>query len=156
MATAPSAVCLLGVASALPEALLNGLRARHAGVHWWVLRQPPDPAWVVPAPAATPPAVLISRDTLTAAEEASENQLRQWLHAQQWPYAVLYWPPLSTGEPLPTLLTQLAACVQLAPAPAAPPRRAWRRRAACEDCGDPACEHRLFQDLLAARASVHA
>ncbi|NIC40600.1 hypothetical protein [Aquabacterium sp. A08] len=87
--------------------------------------------------------LLLVADRPVAAEAAQEQAFRHALGALGLAYQVIY--PLAGDH---------AAAVRqaLGLAPAAP--RRLRPRWACQDCLDPACEHRLFQDLLAQRAGV--
>jgi len=156
-AAVPRRVWLLGAPAALPAALLPWLRLRHADQEWCALTDvPADGDPVCTGAAAAEAAVLISREPLAPADLAVENRLRLWLQARGWPYAVLYWPiPGGPGDSVAVLAARLAERLGLVTAPPAaepPVRQPWHPLGGCEACSDPACEHRLFQDLLARRS----
>jgi hypothetical protein len=72
---------------------------------------------------------------------------RTWLHQRQWPYQVVY----GIGQEGRTQLAHaLAADERLKGLPGLLTRAevAPRWLGACERCADPACEHRLFSQLL--------
>lgn len=75
-------------------------------------------------------------------EHATDHQaLRALLQQHALPFALVY------GEPAVQLKNALQAIAHAqGQAQASPVRSNWRW--ACEKCSDPACEHRLFGELL--------
>ncbi|HSV60104.1 MAG TPA: hypothetical protein VLJ19_14515 [Variovorax sp.] len=86
--------------------------------------------------------------TLLIAPDAGPDDpgLRERLARERVPYSVLYG---DASARLASAWQLLQPLLKVAPAPAEqePSRRAWSW--SCDKCSDPACEHRLFQDLLA-------
>lgn len=156
-ASAPRVVWLLNGSSCPAAALVDALALRHPSVQWACLKHPPvEPhALTASVQARHGQLVLLVDDASTPTE--AETRWRLWLQPRGWPHAVLPVPVVATlGPALDALLHRLTACSGLAPAAPQPPAgRPWQHWGTCEDCSDPACEHRLFQDLLA-RRSVQA
>ena len=88
--------------------------------------------------------------TLLIAPDAGpdDSGLREQLALERNPYSVLHGDASARLASAWQLLRALLALPTAAAAPE-PARRAWSW--ACDKCSDPACEHRLFQDLLAKR-----
>lgn len=85
--------------------------------------------------------LLLAADARDAQASATEDAFRLALSGAGLPHQVIY---PQAGRHTPAVLQALG----WAPAPS--PMRRLRR--SCADCLDAACEHRLFQDLLAQRA----
>ena len=89
--------------------------------------------------------------TLLIASEDGDHGLRERLARERIAYSVLCG---NAADRLAGAWQLLKPLLNLPQEPAAPEptRRAWRW--ACDKCSDPACEHRLLQDLLAGRSGT--
>lgn len=138
--TAPRWVLLGDAAPDVAAALhaAHGPLAVTGVAHMHGLAPPADYASASEAPRY----VLLANATRDPAP--SEHAWRVWLLAHGMAFEALY--PHPQGD----WLTPLRQRLGLAPRPERPVYAAW----ACERCADPACEHRLFTDLMARRASA--
>ena len=98
-------------------------------------------AWVS---RRSPPQVLLLATEHTPSTGsnalAQESAWRDALHAAHIPYQTVWPDDGSHAAPVRRLMG-------LSPTPARRLYNPWP----CEDCSDPGCEHRLFQDLIAQR-----
>lgn len=154
MGVAPQPVLLLGPGAA--RVWREARAACEAGANapatsattWHIHEQPQDlsasPLWVEwqRSPNAVR-ALLLVTDATHPADLAEEDVFRHLLNAARLPFQALY---PQAGRHLPALLRALG-WAQPDPIPR-------RMRRACVDCLEPDCEHRLFHDLLAQRASA--
>lgn len=85
---------------------------------------------------------------LSPSDEATDSALRAVVQSLGLPLQVLY--PSGTQGWAPALRQALVADAAYHTAPFNTPT--WHPLG-CEDCSDPACERRLFQDLLAQRGA---
>ena len=85
---------------------------------------------------------------LSPNDEAADSVLRAVVQSLGLPLQVLY--PSGTQGWAPALRQALVSAIPQHTAPSNTPT--WHRMG-CEDCSDPACERRLFQDLLAQRGA---
>lgn len=153
------AVLLLGAPCTQPEGWARQLGTAHAStvpdlLRWW---QQARPRYLTDAHASPPPAqarvLLLAPDPslpLHPTDEAADDALRACVRSLGLPLQVLY-PSVPHGW-APAVQLALAATAVSDASTAAPPARAWHPLG-CEDCSDPACERRLFQDLLAQRGA---
>ena len=82
-----------------------------------------------------------------AKKEATEDALRQQLSAMGLPYRTLHSASLLNVLHPPS--------AQQSPESTARANSQWQRwlQRGCEECSDPVCEHRLFQDLIEHRTT---
>lgn len=153
------AVLLLGAPCTQPERWARRWGVAHASttsdvLRWWqqarVQRLTRD---CVEASAAfnVGRVLLLAPDPglpLSPNDEAADSVLRAVVQSLGLPLQVLY--PSGTQGWAPALRQALVSAIPQHTAPSNTPT--WHRMG-CEDCSDPACERRLFQDLLAQRGA---
>lgn len=140
----PSLIALLGAPRSGRHALLHGLQSRLGGLPLRVevvedvarLRLPPPPALVL---------LLPPKDT---AGEAHDLRYRGELASARLAFSVLH------GDAQPRLdgaWRLIQPLLGQSPAQTDEGASGGRCTWSCEKCSDPACEHRLFQDLVQGR-----
>ena len=143
----------------LAQELHSALRKLHLPVQPRIAESAIAPD-IAPAPGIV--TLLMGLDlagSVFHAVEAADHRLRQALAASGTGYQVIYG---SGPERLRNALLALQTVMGLEarPALASPPEgqgtisRPAKWVWACDKCSDPACEHRLLSDLLAARTPV--
>lgn len=163
MAHVPSAVWLLDGGHGHLPPLVQALARHYRQVQWSALAHPPGDTADMAHDLQSRRLQLVLMASEQATASPAEIRWRDWLQQGGWPHAVQSLPapphdgPVNGGTVDPTWLKRLATCVglvqRLPPAAGLDPQR-WHG-VGCEGCSDPACERRLFQDLLA-RRSVQA
>ena len=147
-------VVILGAPVALARSLAHGLHAawsrrtdRREDESWPCLAPEPGQAW--PADALVYLLGLDWRDTASAGGAAVLHQ--QWrteLQARAQPFVVLYGRPANQWAQLAESLKTIAGAAQWDWLGTEIPLQSGRRGRGCDECGDPACEQRLFSALL--------
>ena len=140
----------------LAQELHSALRKLHLPVQPRIAESAIAPD-IAPAPGIV--TLLMGLDlpaSASRAVDAADHRLRQALTASGTAYQVIYGSgPERLHNALQALRTEMGG---EAPEPVAPTEEAAKRPAkwvwACDKCSDPACEHRLLSDLLAARTPV--
>jgi hypothetical protein len=141
----PSSIALLGAAHSGRHALADALapRLQSTGLRVEVIE---DAAAL--AALQDPPLVLLlaPRDS---AGEAKDLQWRERLMRNGIGFSVLHGDEEARLDAAWCLIQALLGPPIPAPATRGVDGRRWNW--ACDKCSDPACEHRLFQDLLSSR-----
>ena len=148
-------IALLGACAAERSALAQGLAARLAQHRLAAsLVDDPDEAWkaardgaaislllaVSPSPAIPPDATLVARDAGLRAALLQSRVAFSVIHGRGTQALDAAWAAILAAHGLQDTQEPVADCAVAKP-------WAWT----CDKCSDPACEHRLFSDLLAAR-----
>lgn len=138
----PQAITVLGAQTTRLDELMRALRARLEASAMSVPVQV-DSLPVLPADASSLVLLCALDRQATAAEQALDARLRQRLLAARSSFCVVH------GD-APAMLAQawqaIAPPCEDAAAAKGDAATAWR--GTCDKCSDPACERRLFQDLL--------
>ncbi len=149
-------VVILGAPVALARSLAHGLHAawsrrtdRREDESWPCLAPEPGQAW--PADALVYLLGLDWRDTANAGAGGAAVLHQQWrteLQARAQPFVVLYGRPANQWAQLAESLKTIAGAAQWDWLGTEIPLQSGRRGRGCDECGDPACEQRLFSALL--------
>lgn len=149
-------VVILGAPVELARSLALGLHAawsqrsdRRDHESWPCLAPEPGQTW--PADALVYLLGLDWRDTVNDGAGSVAVLHQQWrteLQLRGQPFVVLYGRPASQRAQLAASLKAIAGSAQWNWLGAEIPLQSSRRGRSCDECGDPACEQRLFSSLL--------
>lgn len=149
-------VVILGAPVALARSLVHGLHAawsrrtdRREDESWPCLAPEPGQAW--PADALVYLLGLDWRDTANASAGGAAVLHQQWrteLQARAQPFVVLYGRPANQWAQLAESLKTIAGAARWDWLGTEIPLQSGRHGRGCDECGDPACEQRLFSALL--------
>ena len=137
----PSQIALLGAAHSGRHALLRALTPRLGGTGF-------DAQVIDDLGELRVPSLVLLLAPRDAAGEAEDLRWREQLTNAGIGYSVLHGDEAAQADSAWRLIQPLLGqAPDPAPAASAASRWVW----SCDKCSDPACEHRLFQDLVQGR-----